>query len=167
MVHQALLLIFPLAMAFAAANDLFTMRIPNKISLVLIGAFPVVAFIAAQPLTAIGMHVAVGAAVLVVTFAMFSFRLLGGGDAKLLAAGALWMGPDYVLPFVTYVALFGGVLSIIILLYRRLIPAGALPLPAWASRLHAQGTGIPYGIAIAAAGMMTYPQTAIFKAMIG
>jgi len=35
-----ILMTFPVAMAFAAANDLFTMKIPNRISLALIGAAP-------------------------------------------------------------------------------------------------------------------------------
>ncbi len=167
MIQQSLLLIFPMAMAFAAANDLFTMRIPNKVSLVLITAFFAIATISGFSLEAMGMHTAVGAAVLVFTFVMFSLRLLGGGDAKLLAAGALWVGPDHVLPFLVYVTAFGGVLSIVILLYRKLIPAGAMQLPGWATRLHAEGTGIPYGLAIAAAGLVIYPHTAVFKALMG
>ena len=39
----ALLTIFPALMAYAAASDLFTMTIPNKISLALVVAFPEIA----------------------------------------------------------------------------------------------------------------------------
>ncbi|MFN0218529.1 MAG: prepilin peptidase [Hyphomicrobium sp.] len=164
MVGQLLLMIFPVAMAFAAANDLFTMRIPNKISLALIAAFLVCAAYVRIPFETFGAHVGIGAAVLAVTFTLFSFNLFGGGDAKLMAAGALWMGPDHILPFVFNVTLLGGALSLLILAYRKL-PVEAMGLPDWAMRLHVRGSGIPYGIAIAAAGLLVYPTTEWFRAL--
>lgn len=160
-----LLLIFPVCMAFAAANDLFTMTIPNKISLALIAGFAVACVVAGFSLEQVAMHVGVGLAGLVVGFALFAFRLVGGGDAKLMAAGALWMGADFVIPFIAYTTIFGGVLSLAILAYRRFIPAHALSLPPWAMRLHINGGGIPYGIAIAAAGLAMYPSTPLFLAL--
>lgn len=164
MIEQPLLMVFPVAMAYAAANDLFTMTIPNKISLGLIAAFVLAALIIGLPAEQIAMHAGVGAAALVVGFALFSFNLVGGGDAKLMAAGALWMGSDLVLPYVAYITIFGGVLSLLILAYRRFVPAQRLALPSWALRLHINGGGIPYGIAIAAAALAIYPQTVWFKA---
>lgn len=160
-----LLMVFPVAMAFAAANDLFTMKIPNKISLLLIAAFALNAFAAGLPLETIGYHAAVGAAVLAVTFTLFVFNMLGGGDAKLMAAGALWMGPALIIDYIAILTIFGGVLAVVILCYRRYVPAQNLPLPGWAIRLHTQGTGIPYGLAIAASGLVNYPATEIFRAL--
>jgi prepilin peptidase CpaA len=162
-IEQLLLMIFPVALAFAAANDLFTMRIPNNISLALIAGFVASAAFMQLPLDTFGIYVAIGAAVLVATFTLFSFNLFGGGDAKLMAACALWMGPDHILPFVAYVTILGGVLSVAILMYRKLVPAAAMGLPGWAMRLHVRGSGIPYGIAIAAAGLIVYPQTDWFR----
>lgn len=167
MIEYPLLLVFPVAMAFAAANDLFTMRIPNVISLALIAAFAAAAFWIGMPLETLMTYAGIGAAVLAVTFVLFSMRMLGGGDAKLMAAGALWMGPDHILFYVAYVTIFGGMLSLAVLLYRKLVPATQLPLPDWAQRLHTQGGGIPYGIAIAAAGLLMYPSTIWFKALHG
>ena len=69
---------------------------------------------------------------------LFSLNLVGGGDAKLLAAAGLWIGYDQLVPFLLYVTIFGGALALLLLAYRR-FPAGALPLPAWAARLHAAG----------------------------
>lgn len=165
MIEQALLMVFPVAMAYAAANDLFTMTIPNKISLALIAAFAIVALIVRLPADQLMMHVGVGAAALVVGFGLFSFNLVGGGDAKLMAAGALWMGSELALPYVAYITIFGGVLSLAILAYRRFVPAQSLALPGWALRLHINGGGIPYGIAIAAAALALYPQTVWFKVL--
>ena len=165
MIEFALLLVFPIAMAFAAANDLFTMTIPNRISLVLIAAFAIVAILARAPVDQVLVHVGVGIAALAVGFGLFSLNLLGGGDAKLMAAGALWMGADLILPYVVNITIFGGVLSLLILAYRRYFPAHALALPGWAIRLHAQGSGIPYGIAIAASGLVLYPSTPWFHTL--
>lgn len=162
-----LLLAFPVCMAFAAANDLFTMTIPNKISLALIAAFAVTAIYGGLSASDILVHVGIGTIALAVGFGLFAFNLLGGGDAKLLAAGALWMGAEYALPYVVYITIFGGVLSVAILAYRRFVPAASLPLPGWAMRLHTHGGGIPYGIAIAAAGLAMYPSTPLFLALAG
>lgn len=158
-------IVFPVMMAFAAANDLFTMRIPNRISLVLIAAFVGAALLAGISWQAAGLHVATGMAMLVATFALFSFGLFGGGDAKLMATVALWMGPDHVLPFVVYTTLFGGVLALAVLFYRRFVPISYLPVPEWASRLHDKDSGIPYGIAIALAALVIFPETIWFKAL--
>jgi prepilin peptidase CpaA len=163
--ETALLLSFPVAMAFAAANDLFTMTIPNKISLALIVLFAASALVVGMPLQDAAIHVGVGLAVLVFGFVLFQFNMLGGGDAKLMAAGALWMGIDHVLFFMAYLTIFGGLLAVAILFYRRWIPVHKLKLPGWAVRLHRNGTGIPYGIAIAAAALMLYPETTWFHAL--
>lgn len=167
MIEYPLLLVFPIAMAFAAANDLFTMRIPNAISLALVAGFAAAALWIGMPMETLLTHVGIGAAVLAVTFVLFSMRMLGGGDAKLMAAGALWMGAEHILFYVAYVTIFGGMLSVAILLYRKFVPAAQLPLPGWAQRLHTQGGGIPYGIAIAAAGLLMYPSTTWFQALHG
>lgn len=165
MIEYALLLTFPMAMAFAAANDLFTMRIPNKISLALIVSFVLAALYVRLPLETVMMHAGVGAAALVAGFVMFSLRLLGGGDAKLMAAGALWMGPEHAMLFVAYLTIFGGLLSAAVLFYRKFIPVSVDAVPGWAAKLHVQGTGIPYGIAIAASGLLMYPSTAFYQAL--
>jgi prepilin peptidase CpaA len=138
-----LVMIFPIAMAFAAANDLFTMKIPNAISFALVGGFVALALITRMPLETFGIHVAYALGVLVLTFTLFAFNLVGGGDAKLLAAGALWMGAAHILPFLILVTMFGGGLCLLILGYRRVVPADLLPLPGWALRLHTAGGPVP------------------------
>jgi prepilin peptidase CpaA len=160
------LMIFPVAMAFAAANDLFTMKIPNPISLALTGGFVAIALVTRMPLDTFGMHLACGLAVLVFTFTLFSMNLFGGGDAKLMAAGALWMGGAHVIEYLAFVTIFGGVLCAVILGYRRLVPAALLPLPDWAQRLHTTGGPVPYGIAIAAGSLMIFPATELFRAVM-
>ena len=154
------LLVFPSLLLFAAVMDVFTMRIANGISIVLFLMFLVAALAAGLSLEQVGIHLAVGMAVLVANMVLFHFRFIGGGDAKLLAAASVWIGYGQLVPFIAYVTIFGGLLALVILGYRSL-PAGALPLPPWAVRLHQRGEGIPYGVAIAAGALLVYPMSPI------
>jgi len=117
------LLLFPALMAFAASSDLLTMTISNRLSLALAGCFFVLTIITGMSLPAIGMHLAAAALVLTISFGFFAMGWIGGGDAKLAAATALWFGFDYLLDYLVYASLFGGVLTLILIQFRR------LPLP--------------------------------------
>jgi prepilin peptidase CpaA len=153
------LALFPALMAFAASSDLFTMTISNRLSLALTGGFVVLAFAAGMPLAAMGMHLAAGACVLVVGFVFFSQGWIGGGDAKLFAATALWFGFDHLLDYATYASIFGGALTLALLQFRKLPLPEALTRQPWIMRLHDERGGIPYGIALAAAALVIYPKT--------
>ena len=154
------LLVFPSLLLFAAVMDVFTMRIANAISIALFLMFLIAALAAGLSLEQVGIHLAVGMAVLVANMVLFHFRFIGGGDAKLLAAASVWIGYGQLVPFIAYVTIFGGLLALLILGYRSL-PAAALPLPPWAVRLHQRGEGIPYGVAIAAGALLVYPMSPI------
>jgi prepilin peptidase CpaA len=153
------LVLFPALMAFAASSDLITMTISNRVSLALAGGFLVLALVTGMSLADIGWHFAAGALVLVVAFVFFSRGWIGGGDAKLAAATALWLGFEQLLPYLLYASLLGGVLTFAMIQLR------TIPLPAlfagqaWAERLHRMDTGIPYGIALAVAALLIYPYT--------
>lgn len=156
----SIFLLFPAGMAFAAASDLITMTIPNRLILGLLAAFVVAAPILGMDLTTFGLHLAAGGAVLAIAFICFAFGWVGGGDAKLAAVAALWIGLEGAVPFVVYASIFGGVLTLGLLTFRsRLLPAFALR-QAWVQRLHDPKVGVPYGIALAAAALLVYPQTA-------
>jgi prepilin peptidase CpaA len=165
-VLHVLVMVFPFAMAFAAATDLLTMRIPNVLTVGLAAAFVVVAPIAGLTWSEILSHFGVGALMLLAGISLFSLGWVGGGDAKLLAAAALWLGFEPLVLFLAYVSIFGGALALAILAYRR-FPAAALPLPGWALRLHAKGGAMPYGVAIAAGALFVYPLTGWHSALAG
>ncbi len=168
MIRDILLLtIFPGVMAFAAASDLFTMRISNRLVLVLTAGFFVLAPMVGLGWSDIGLHVALAAAALVVTFFMFSRGWIGGGDAKLFAATCLWLGPAGMLAYGIYAALLGGALTVLLLVMRGMpLPAGLLS-QGWLVRLHSPKEGVPYGIALAGAGLMVYPATPFMAALGG
>jgi prepilin peptidase CpaA len=153
------LTLFPAMMAFAASSDLLTMTIANRVSLLLIGGFVLLAAATGMSISAMALHAGAAAAVLVVAFVCFAFGWIGGGDAKLAAATALWLGFDHLADYLIYASLLGGALTILLIQFR------TLPLPAmlvgreWAERLHRVDGGVPYGVALAAAALLVYPHT--------
>jgi len=156
------LFFFPALMAFAASSDLLTMRISNKLVLLLAAGFFVVALAINMPMQQLAMHVLCALVVLAVAFTFFAMGWVGGGDAKLAAATTLWLGFGLTLPYLVYSAVFGGLLTLLILALRRLPLFPVLARFAWLERLHDKKTGVPYGIAMAAAGVVVYSNTAIF-----
>jgi Flp pilus assembly protein, protease CpaA len=157
------LLLFPAGMALAASSDLLTMRISNKLVLFLVASFCVLAIAINLPLQQFAMHVACALVVLAVGFAFFALRWVGGGDAKLAAATTLWLGFGLTLPYLVYAALLGGALTLAILALRRMPLTPFLARYVWLERLHDSKTGVPYGIALAVAGLLTYSNSAIFE----
>jgi len=153
------LTVFPAVMAFAALRDLLTTTIDNRVSLILVGGFALLAVLGGMSAADILAHVGAAACVLVVTFALFACGWIGGGDAKLAAAAVLWLGFAHLADYLLYASLLGGALTVLLIQFR------ALPLPRmlvgreWAERLHRRGGGVPYGIALAVAALLVYPQT--------
>ncbi|HEX5847002.1 MAG TPA: prepilin peptidase, partial [Rhodoplanes sp.] len=107
----ARLMVFPALMAFAASSDLLTMTISNRVSILLVIGFVCLAFATGMPLDAVLAHLGAGALVLVVGFAFFSRGWIGGGDAKLAAATALWLGWSDLYDFLLCASLLGGWLT--------------------------------------------------------
>jgi prepilin peptidase CpaA len=159
------LLVFPAMMAFAASSDLLTMTISNRVSLILIGGFFVLAVMGGMPLTDIGTHLGASAIVLVLAFVFFARGWIGGGDAKLAAATALWLGFDQLLNYVILASLFGGMLTLAVMRFRLVPLPQWLANQEWATRLHRMDAGVPYGIALAIAALAIYPDTAWMKAL--
>ena len=153
MIELTLLVLFPSLMALAASSDLLTMTIPNAIALTLVAGFA-------------AMALAAGALILVVTFTMFALGWIGGGDAKLAAATTLWLGFGVLLDYLLLSAIAGGALTLGLLAMRQLpLPGFALRWP-WLTHLHDHRTGVPYGIALAAAALVVYPQSALWAAAL-
>jgi prepilin peptidase CpaA len=157
------LMLFPALMAFAAASDLFTMTISNRVSLLLVAGFVVLAIFGGMGLHDILSHVGAGAAVLAVAFTCFALGWVGGGDAKLAAATGLWFGFGHLMDYLIYASLFGGALTLFLLQFRQWPLPYALGSQAWLLRLHHKETGIPYGIALALGALVVYPETEWIK----
>ncbi len=166
MIEAAIFVVFPLCLAIAAFSDLFTMTIPNRVSAILLGAFILIAPAAGLSLSMIGMHLAISLIVFAGCFTLFALNIMGGGDAKLLTASAVWFGfNSSLIEFLIYVSLFGGVLTILILMLRKqenIILAAGIPVP----HLLFTAKKIPYGIAIGFGGFLAYPSSPLMMAAL-
>lgn len=141
-------------MGWAAVEDIRRYRIPNIAVLAIVALWPLfVSFAPSAPDWAPSLLG--GVIVLAVGFVAWNGGLIGGGDAKLAAAIALWAGP-FLLPWYLLLALvLGGALAItkavVVLTARTAIgPAGPGNMRERLDRL--RGQPLPYGIALALAG---------------
>jgi len=116
----------------------------------------------AMSLNITGLHLLAGAIGLAAGMAMFALGWIGGGDAKLFAVTALWLGWDSFFEYTVMAALLGGALTLGLLALRRLsLPAGLARVP-WFARLANHQAGVPYGVALAAAALVVLPDTQVF-----
>jgi prepilin peptidase CpaA len=162
LLQTALLLIFPVLVIGAALRDATSYTIPNRLSIALAAAFPLAALALGLPLAAIGLNLGVGAVALLLGMGMFALGWIGGGDAKLFAAAALWIGWPAALTYLAVTCIAGGALAMGLLGLRSahvrpFVPAG----PAWFARLATPGENVPYGVAIALGALAAFPTCAL------
>src|ERR1700730_5475751 len=119
MLEAATLLFFPALMVFAAISDLLTLTISNRISIALAVLFISMAFACALPATEILWHLACGTAMLIFAFGLFARGWIGGGDAKLAAATAIWVGFDHLGDYALSASALGGLLTVSIIVLRK------------------------------------------------
>ncbi|MCE7026569.1 A24 family peptidase [Jiella avicenniae] len=161
-----LLTVFPFAMIYSALTDLLEMKIENRVMIVLAAAFVPAAYLVGMPWPTFGGHLLVGFLCLSVTFAMFAAGWMGGGDAKLIAATALWFGPSMLsAEYLLFSALVGGALTVTLLVLRgHFLPVTGVE---FVDRLMETETGVPYGIALGAAGLYVYSDSFWLTAALG
>jgi prepilin peptidase CpaA len=164
---QYLILVFVFFLAFAAIKDAMSFTIPNWLNASIALTFPLAAAFLGMGWMEFGLHLAVGAGALVIGMALFAPGWIGGGDAKLIAAAALWFGWPDAMMFLAKSALMGGVLAFVLILLRRLVPATSLSA-GWVARTPlAVGAPAPYGIALAAGAFWTLPGSALLTLASG
>jgi len=137
-------LLFPALALAGGLCDLASYRIPNRISIGMAATFPLHALLAQWGWTGFFLHLGAGLAFLLIGFALFAKGWIGGGDAKLLAGAALWVGWKGLAPFLVVMGLAGGVLALLVLVASR--------LPGLKTRWN-RPAGVPYGAAIALAAV--------------
>jgi len=146
---------------FAALHDVNRLTIPNWLNLTLGALFVPAAAVSGLPIEIIGGHLLAGALAFVIAFGLFSFRIFGGGDAKMIPAVVLWMGPGASLPFVYWMAIAGGVCAAILLISKRMVPAAAIP--GFMRAPFEPKAGVPYGVAIAAGAILAGPSSTLLS----
>lgn len=167
MIAYLLLSVFPAALLIAAANDIYEFKIPNWISIVLVSVYPAAGLaVGASPHILIEGAL-IGAAALAVGFGLFAGKLVGGGDAKLLAASAPWLGLGSLGIFLFYTAISGFVLAMAMAMFRKLPILPVYAHAPWLIRLHERKKDLPYAVAIAGGGLISFSQTPYFQLVIG
>jgi len=156
MLTALILAVFPACMLLACYTDATSMTIPNKIILVCLAGFAIVTLITGMEFSQIGWHIGVGVAVLAAGFGLFSINAIGGGDAKLMAVTALWLGPQDLSAYLIAAAVLGGVLTLILILFRSWPMPVSLIQVGWVGRLHSKNLGVPYGVALGPAGIYAF-----------
>ncbi len=142
-----LLVALAIALLFAAFTDLRSRKIANWLNAGIALAAPLfwwASGLALWPDVAIQIGVAAGT--FAILAALFAMGAMGGGDVKLLGALALWIAPWAFLQLIIMMALLGGALTLL--------------FAAWHTmRRQRDKLAIPYGVAIAMAGLWTLSTT--------
>lgn len=139
-VENILLLLYCALVAAAALEDMLRMRISNIWSVAVFLVSGVWAFTSSGPVLE---HIVSFIGVFLPSLFMFARGWIGGGDAKLMSAAALWF-PYHQLPiYISSIFLLGGLLTISLIILRR-----AVSRTAKSGALKAGGP-VPYGVPIA------------------
>ena len=153
----------------AAKSDYKGYKIPNIISIVIIGAFAVTFGILTVTeqrdvfFKPIGMHLGAAFLVLMLTSALYALKKLGAGDSKFATAIALWVGLVGLVPFLFYMSLAGGVIAAISLYLQKKKPVQSPPEGGWIDSVQKGGGNVPYGIAIAVGALVSFVYLGFFS----
>lgn len=155
----------------AAVSDVQKLTISNKTNLTIVGMFIPAALLGfltgVFPLALIGGHLLAAIIAFLVGFALFNFGIFGGGDAKLIPAAMLWLGPSAAFPFAFYTALFGGLCALIVLMVSKWVPVEAIPGPVKGPFASEDGKPkVPYGVGITAGVLLSAPSTPLFHGLV-
>lgn len=159
MIHFLSMTLFPVLMIVAGAGDALSMRIPNWLTLVIAILFFPMAFAVGMPLGMFGLHLAVGTAMFLAGFTLFSLGLFGGGDAKLLAAAGLWLGWPDLLTFLVLTAFAGGILALAVGAWSALNMNSEIKDGSLFRRFGSIKPNVPYGYAFAVGAILAFPQS--------
>ncbi len=166
-VGQFFLMLFPLLMILGGAVDVMTRRIPNSLVVGTAALFLPAALVTGMPLWIMSLHVATAAVLLALGFGLFSFGVVGGGDAKMMAAAGLWLGFPCSILFITFSALAGGLLAAAMGLWFLVTMEGGMH-SAWFDKAVAPlKPSVPYGFALAAGAILATPFSWWMRAAIG
>lgn len=137
-----LLCALAIALLIAAFTDLRSRRIDNWLNAGIALGAPLYWFASGMGLYEIGLQLVVAAGAFVVLAGLFAIRAMGGGDVKLLTALALWIRPVWFLELIVVMAIVGGIITIV--------------FGCWhVARRNKDRLAVPYGLAIAFAGLWT------------
>jgi prepilin peptidase CpaA len=153
MIAPLALVLFAVLLVAAAVSDVATMKIPNWVSIAMALIYPIAAIASGFTWQSMAIHAGFAFAILVVCFLLFQAKIMGGGDAKLIAAASLWTGLAAFPAFAFWTAVTGALVAILLVIARwKFAPQDQRP--AFVNRLLRKRGGLPYGVAIALGGFV-------------
>ena len=160
--------ILPALLVAAAVFDLASYTIPNFIPgtmLLLFAGLLAMLAVGGHPLTLsdAGFHMLAGFIGLAAGFLFFALGWVGGGDAKLFAVAALWLGWDMLFQYAVLAAVLGGCLTMMLIWFRHIPLPAILASQPWLARLADVKEGVPYGVALALAALTVFPESELFR----
>ena len=162
-----ILAVFPASLIIAAANDVYEFKIPNWLNLILFTAYPIGGFVIGAPTPLVFEGLLIGAGFLALGFGLFAIKIIGGGDAKLFAATAPWIGLHALGNFLFYTALAGMVMAIVMGIFRKMPIMPVYAHAPWLMELHKRKRDLPYAVAIGAGGLLCFQQMPYFQFVFG
>ena len=130
-----------IALLVAALTDIRRRQIDNWLNAAVAAGAPLFWWASGLALwPGVALQLALAVVTFLVLAGLFALRAMGGGDVKLLTALALWMPALLFLKLLVIMALAGGVLTIMFSMWHIM-------------RRRKDHLKIPYGIAIASAGI--------------
>ncbi len=153
LIDGVVILAFAALLIGAAVSDARKYLIPNRLCLVILGLYPLhvtFAALAGVPVDWLA-GLAVSAVIFAIGIGLFSLGAFGGGDVKLLAAVALWAGPEGTPALLMITGLAGALVAFAVIL-RRWIQARRTAGSPEAGGL--RRLSVPYGVAIASGGLL-------------
>lgn len=151
--------VFSSALVVAAVTDVTRYTIPNSLIIWLMAGYAALAPLSGLGMREIVISLGVASMVFFATVAGFALGWMGAGDSKLLTVAALWLGPQVAVQFLILTMVLGGIVALMLVTLRA-VPAGYLRgSGGWLVRLHGADAGVPYGLPIGLAGLMTLPHT--------
>jgi prepilin peptidase CpaA len=147
-INQASVILMAVCLIVASISDVKSYRIPNILSVIIFCLFFVWYYTAERTSSIPTNYLIAFGLVFGIGFVLFTFRLFGGGDVKLLSAVSLWAGVGYLLDIIVLMALIGGAMAVGALVYvivqRRIFNNSAVSITK---------SKLPYGVAISVAGL--------------
>ena len=164
--HVFVSYVFALPLLLAAYTDYASMRIPNWVCSAMMAGFFLTLPFTWGGFAWFAEHLAVGGVFFAFGLAVWSLGLLGGGDAKLMAATGLWFGWADTLPYILYTSLFGAVIGLALLFSPKILPQAVLSSTV-GTRLFQGGKDMPYALALAGGALFVWPVSDIGLTLAG
>ncbi len=144
--QMALMALLAAMMIAAAISDLRSRTISNELNAAI--ALSAIPFWFASSLALwpdIPLQFGAAFGVFLAFVGLFLIGAMGGGDVKMIGAVMLWIPLPLLLPTLTVMAVAGGLLSAVMLIHIKIRPSDKV-------------VEVPYGVAIAAAGLWALHQ---------